>query len=91
MPLIERAAPSLYRAFSECTDALGTPAEAEVFRHLYSRVAPMDFSRGVLSGDRADLAVLPVSGIGWSDVGDPDRWLALAMAQPQGHRVQAFA
>jgi mannose-1-phosphate guanylyltransferase len=91
LALIERAAPSLYRAFSECTDALGTPAEAEVFRQLYSGVAPMDFSRGVLSEDRDDLAVLPVSGIEWSDVGDPDRLRALAMAQAQGHRVRAFA
>ena len=87
LALIERTAPSLYRAFSECTDALGTPAEAEVFRQLYSGIAPMDFSRGVLSEDRGDLAVLPVSGIEWSDVGDPDRLRALAMAQ-QGRRAQ---
>jgi mannose-1-phosphate guanylyltransferase len=91
LALMERATPSLYRAFSECTDALGTPAEPEVFQRLYSRIAPMDFSRGVLAEDRADLAVLPVSGIGWSDVGDPERLRALAVERAPWHRARAFA
>jgi hypothetical protein len=37
------------------------------------------------------LAVLPVSGIGWSDVGDPERLRALTLARPPGHRARAFA
>ena len=51
----------------------------------------MDFSRDVLATHRGDLAVLPVSGIAWSDVGDPARLRALTVAQAPGHRVPAFA
>jgi mannose-1-phosphate guanylyltransferase len=83
---LERAAPSLHRAFAACTDALGTPAEAAAFRRLYAGVAPMDFSRGVLARDLRQLAVLPTAGIEWSDVGDPDRLRALALAHPAATR-----
>ena len=51
----------------------------------------MDFSRGVLDRGPRDLAVLPVSGIEWSDVGDPERLRALALARAPWHRVRAFA
>jgi mannose-1-phosphate guanylyltransferase len=89
LDLMERASPSLYRAFSECEDAMGTAGEVDVFRRLYARIAPMDFSRGVLAAEPRRLAVLPVSGIAWSDVGDPKRLRALALA-PR-HRARAFA
>jgi len=91
LDLMERASPSLYRAFSECEDALGTAREVDVFRRLYARIAPMGFSRGVLAAEPRGLAVLPVSGIEWSDVGDPERLRALALARAPRHRAQAFA
>jgi mannose-1-phosphate guanylyltransferase len=90
LALIERAASALYRAFIDRTDALGRAAETEVFRRRYNGVTPMDFSGDVLAAHRGDLAVLPVSGIEWSDVGDPARVYARAVAQAQGHRVRAF-
>jgi mannose-1-phosphate guanylyltransferase len=91
LDLMERASPSLYRAFSECEDALGTPGEVDVFRRLYARIAPMDFSRGVLAAAPRDLAVLLVSGIGWSDVGDPERLRVLALARAPRPRARALA
>ena len=89
LALIEGAAPALYRTFIGGSEAVGRAAEAEVFRRLYSGITPMDFSRDVLATHRGDLAVLPVSGIAWSDVGDPARLHALAVAQAQGHRDAA--
>jgi hypothetical protein len=38
---------------------------------------PFDFSKRVLQVKPADLAVLPVSGVEWDDLGDPVRVLAM--------------
>lgn len=91
LALIERSAPALYRAFIGATDALGAPAENEAFRKLYTGLTPADFSRDVLAADRSDLAVLPVSGVDWSDVGDPARLYALAGTHARELRVEALA
>jgi hypothetical protein len=43
---------------------------------LYCGLPSVDFSRQVLSARPDRLAVLPVRGVHWSDLGDPDRVLA---------------
>jgi len=40
-------------------------------------VPAFDFSKRVLQVKPADLAVLPVSGVEWDDLGDPVRVLAM--------------
>jgi hypothetical protein len=40
---------------------------------LYARLGDVNFSRTVLGTQPADLAVLPVRGVDWSDLGLPDR------------------
>jgi mannose-1-phosphate guanylyltransferase len=42
----------------------------------YSEIEPLDFSRGLLEGAEARLAVLPVPPCGWSDLGTPERVVA---------------
>lgn len=53
--------------------ARGHRREDEAARVVYGRLATTDFSRGVLQPRADDLAVLPVTGIGWSDLGEPMR------------------
>jgi mannose-1-phosphate guanylyltransferase len=76
LTLIRRAIPDLHYAFSAVTPALDTLMESEAIRTLYSRIPSTNFSRGALAGHPANLAVLPVSGVGWSDLGNPRRVLA---------------
>ena len=88
---IERAAPALFRAFTQTAHSLDTSREGDVMRRLYARIAPMDFSRGILAAERSQLAVLPVSGVQWSDVGDPDRLRALVLPRTPRDRPRALA
>jgi len=50
--------------------------EAEAARSVYARIPPIDFSSQVLAARPASLAVLPVSGVAWNDLGNPGRVLA---------------
>ncbi len=76
LTLIRMAAPALHDAFSLIRPSFGTPMEAEAVRQLYARMSPVDFSRQVLARRPLNLAVLPVNGVDWSDLGEPRRVLA---------------
>jgi mannose-1-phosphate guanylyltransferase len=81
---IGRALPGLVGAFRPLRRVLGTPAEPEVARAVYDGLPPADFSRGVLEPSAGALAVVPVHGVEWSDLGSADRVRAArrAMADP---------
>jgi mannose-1-phosphate guanylyltransferase len=74
--LVRQAAPALARAMAPVDARIGTPWEMEAARTAYAGLAPVDFSRDVLERHAARLAVLPVSGTIWNDLGDPARVLA---------------
>jgi mannose-1-phosphate guanylyltransferase len=88
LTLIRRAIPDLYYAFSAVGPALDTLMESEAIRTLYSRIPPTNFSRRALAGHPANLAVLPVSGVAWSDLGNPRRVLT-ALARGRFHPAGA--
>ena len=73
LAMIRRAAPELDAAFARISLALGTAAESAAVRTLYARLRPMSFSDGMLAARPANLAVLPVRGVRWSDWGAPER------------------
>lgn len=78
---IETAAPKLYRAFSCMPPLFGTAAEPRAVESLYHRLDEVNFSHQVLAQRPAQLAVIPMTGIRWNDLGDPKRVLAsLVMA-----------
>ena len=55
-----------------------TPAmEDEALRDLYLKVPAADFSDEVLCARPFDLAVTRARGLGWSDLGEPDRVVSL--------------
>jgi mannose-1-phosphate guanylyltransferase len=73
LALIRRAAPQLDAAFAAVAAALGTSAEDAVIRALYARLMALGFSDGMLAARSANLAVLQVKGVQWSDWGAPER------------------
>jgi mannose-1-phosphate guanylyltransferase len=76
MSLIEDAVPDLADRFSSIRRRSDTALEAETARSVYARIPPVDFSSQVLAARPGRLAVLPVSGVSWSDLGNPGRVLA---------------
>jgi len=75
LALIRRTAPDLYAAFMEAWLRRRTHGEKEAMRSLYARLSPANFSEDVLGSRPANLAVLPVRGVAWSDWGEPARVL----------------
>ena len=71
--LIRRARPALHEAFSPLRAQIGTPCEDGTARIVYGRLPTTDLSRHVFQACPASLAVLPVSGVDWTDLGDPVR------------------
>jgi mannose-1-phosphate guanylyltransferase len=70
--LIMVALPQLFASFSKIRDLLGTPREpGGIERH--ARTATASFSDEVLERHPINLGVLPVQGIEWSDLGEPQR------------------
>lgn len=73
LTLIRRALPELWLSFEEIRAAIGTPLEEQAVEELYATMEAVDFSRQVLPEASASLAVLPVTGVAWSDLGEPQR------------------
>jgi len=76
LALVRLTAPDLHRSFAEIAGTLGTLGETPALERLYCGLPSVDFSRQVLSARPDHLAVLPVRGVHWNDLGDPERVLA---------------
>lgn len=74
--MIQRAAPALYNKFAHVSSAINSTGEERHIRRLYSTLLSTNFSRDVLTKRPAELAVLAVSEVGWSDWGAPQRVLS---------------
>ena len=71
--LVQRATPELIEAFDSLRPRLGTPWEAGAAPARYGGLPSVDFSKTVLTPSAASLAVLPLTGVQWNDLGDPGR------------------
>ena len=60
---------------AEIEAAVNAGADGEELERLYARLESSDFSRDVLE-TQPGIAVLPVDGAGWSDLGTPERVFA---------------
>lgn len=67
------ALPELYLAFSKIRPVIGTTFEEKTIRRLYADLLSTGFSERVLAEHPVNLAVLPVRGVAWSDLGEPRR------------------
>jgi mannose-1-phosphate guanylyltransferase len=77
LALIDRALPDLYRAFSAVAATLATSLEAQAVKFLYRGLRSADFSYSVLQKVFSSMVVVPVTGLEWSDLGTPERLLAV--------------
>ena len=75
LEMIRRATPDLYEGFNTIRSNLNTAQEERRIRALYDQLPTVNFSKQVLAARPQDLAVLPVSEVGWSDWGEPNRVL----------------
>jgi mannose-1-phosphate guanylyltransferase len=74
--IIASATPALYNAFASAMRLFGTDDEPTMMQKLYVLLGEINFSDRVLALVPAPLAVLKVTGIKWSDLGEPNRVLA---------------
>jgi mannose-1-phosphate guanylyltransferase len=74
--IIASATPALYNAFASAMPLFGTDDEPTMMKKLYALLGETNFSDRVLALVPERLAVLKVSGIKWSDLGEPNRVLA---------------
>ena len=78
--LFALALPALMNSFLPTWTALGSSSENVAIARLYRDLPDSDFSRDVLARQPEMLAVLPVRGVSWDDLGDPARALAIREA-----------
>jgi mannose-1-phosphate guanylyltransferase len=74
---IASALPSTYAAMNVAQSALGHALEEVMIRAIYSRMAQADFSQSVLAERPNKFAVMSISDVEWSDLGVPERVIAL--------------
>jgi mannose-1-phosphate guanylyltransferase len=73
LSMILDTVPEFYHAFGDLPTVRETAGEADTARALYRSLPTVDFSRQILGARPSRLAVLPVRGLAWSDLGDPRR------------------
>jgi mannose-1-phosphate guanylyltransferase len=73
LAMIRRTLPDLLRSFDSMWAGVSPGTEACDLHALYAKIPATNFSDHVLSARPSDLAVLPASGLGWSDLGEPQR------------------
>ena len=73
LKMTQSALPSLFDFFAGTAPTFGTAAEARAMNELYSWIPSSNFSHEVLALRPGDLAVMQVSDVGWSDLGEPRR------------------
>jgi mannose-1-phosphate guanylyltransferase len=76
LALLRETVPDLWRPFNGVRATLGTIGEFAALERLYCGLPSVDVSRQVLTVHPDRLAVLPVRGLHWDDLGDPERVLA---------------
>jgi len=74
--IIASATPALYDAFASAIPFFGTDEEPRRMKKLYALGGEINFSDRVLALVPERLTVLKVSGIKWSDLGEPKRVIA---------------
>jgi mannose-1-phosphate guanylyltransferase len=76
LKMIRRALPDLWTSFRSIEPVLNTPEESKAVEVLYARIPDTNFSQSVLAKRPGNLAVLPVVGLKWNDLGKPQRVLS---------------
>jgi mannose-1-phosphate guanylyltransferase len=71
--LLQSAEPGMQCAFHRISSSMNTDAEADSIEKVYQSLTSSDFSRDILGKSTTNLAALAVTGLEWSDLGEPRR------------------
>ena len=75
--LIAAGVPALTQAFEPIRRTAGSPREAAAAERVYAAIPDINFSEHVLAPAADRLGVVRVKGVAWSDLGSPERVLAV--------------
>jgi mannose-1-phosphate guanylyltransferase len=78
---IEGALPGLYASLNLAQVSFGTVFKEVMTRAVYHPICAADFSQSVLARHQYKFAVMPIPDVEWSDLGDPERVIALRSRQ----------
>jgi len=77
MDMIRNTLPNLLACFESISAMTDPKMKEEEFRSLYLKEPAANFSDEVLVARPSDLAVIRARGLGWSDLGEPERVLSM--------------
>ena len=77
LDLLIRALPELYTPFASIKSEIGAISEVEALERVYIDMPSINLSEEVLARCPELLTVLPVNGVRWSNLGEPDRLIAV--------------
>jgi mannose-1-phosphate guanylyltransferase len=89
LDLFMRVLPEFYDPFVSIKSEIGGASETQALEGVYADMPSVDLSEEVLARCPELLTVLPVTGVRWSNLGEPDRLIALlrsAGLQPRDYR-----
>jgi mannose-1-phosphate guanylyltransferase len=76
LSLIRHSLPDLLAPFESMWAAIQPGTEDSALENLFSKIPASNFSHDVLSAHPSGLAVVRVHGLGWTDLGEPERVLS---------------
>ena len=77
LDLFMRALPELYASFVSIKSEIGATSEAQALERAYADIPSVNLSEEVLAHSPEQLTVLPVTGVRWSNLGEPERLIAV--------------
>jgi mannose-1-phosphate guanylyltransferase len=81
LDLFMRALPELYAPFVSIKSQIGAVSEEQAVERVYAEIPYVNLSEKVLARSSEQLTVLPVSGVRWSNLGEPHRLITALRAE----------
>ena len=76
LEMIQNTSPAIFDAFNRVLSSADPGSEEQAMRAVYDAIAPTDFSKDVLSLSTERLRVTTCGDVGWSDLGEPRRFIS---------------
>jgi mannose-1-phosphate guanylyltransferase len=90
LDLIQSCEAELYDVFAKVDFEGDASADADALRPMFHAIQPVDLSTALLARAPERLGVLCLGQVGWSDLGHPDRLIAVLSRTDQGNKWVAL-
>ena len=91
LEMMMKSLPALYASFAEARSKTHSCLEDRGLTKVYDTLPSIDLSSGALARGAKRLAVLPLSGVEWSDLDEPGRAFAVRECLGIHHRTAAVS